>query len=106
MAQIRNARAIIRLPSDEKEIAKEKAELCGMSLSNYTRMAATEQQPKQKMTQDMILLRRALFDVLRNLTQISSLCNAKKLPLADEARAVEEDVRGRLFKLYYFDEGA
>lgn len=105
MEQIRDRRVIIRLPEEEKEFAKEKAELCGMSLSNYTRMVATGQQPKHKMSQDMVQLRRALFDVLRNLTQISSLCNAQKLPLADETRAVEEDVRGRLYKLFYFDEG-
>lgn len=102
--EMRTQRAIIRLSEHEKEVAREKAELCDMSLSNYARMVATGQQPRQKFSQDYLQLRRAMFDVLRNLTQISSFCNAKRIPLADEARAVEEDVRGRLYKLFFYDE--
>lgn len=87
---------------EEKESARYKAEFCGLTLSNFVRTAALGETPHWKMPADFYQLRRELYAVLNNLTQISRVCNANGQPLADKAHTVAEDVRGRLYKIFFF----
>lgn len=84
---------------EEKESIALKAEICGLSLSQYVRITIFEDAPRQILPNSYHLMRRALRAVLNNLTQISTVSNTLKLPLADRAHSFAEDVRGRIFKM-------
>lgn len=89
----------------EKESILLKAEVCGLSLSQFIRVTMFEEAPKQILPNGYLIMQRALRAALNNLTQIAVVSNTLKLPLADRAHSVAEDVRGRIFKLQVEVEG-
>lgn len=104
----KSGQRLIRCLPEEKESARYKAEFCGLTLSNFVRTAALGETPHWKMPADFYQLRRELYAVLNNLTQMSRVCNANGQPLQHPAIKPppgEDGKEHKFFRLYKFAPG-